>query len=380
MTTAQPSATSTYNAQHDNQPNNQPNNQANNQMDTHIRFGGMRTKLIIAFTVVFALVFGVAYYWFYQFSTNNALEQTIGDMQETANGIVSGINVTDFDALVKNLDGDGTTRPTDSLYRAHVKWLAQTKVFEPNAGVYTFIPGPAEDQVTYIGSAGAVLEPPSGVFFKEVGSNGEFLRENSSSPLNLDANLQAIRTGKTAVESTIYTDNFGAFISLYQPFFNDANKLVGVLGLDLDAAYVRTVQQRVLSRLVLAFVVVYAALFALVVVVSIALPRELRRLYRAAQAIAEGRYHEGEDVSKIKSIGWRDEIEALGSVFAEMAAQVYQRENKLKQQVEELRIEIDEVKAQQQVNEIVESDFFDSLTKKAAKIRRRKDDDGQTEA
>ncbi|MGF1498626.1 MAG: transporter substrate-binding domain-containing protein [Elainellaceae cyanobacterium] len=54
----------------------------------------------------------------------------------------------------------------------------------------------------------------------------------------------------------------------------------------------------------------------------------------------------------------RDELGQLARVFQTMAHEVCMREHRLKQQVKELRIEIDDVKRQKQVREIVESDFF----------------------
>lgn len=54
-----------------------------------------------------------------------------------------------------------------------------------------------------------------------------------------------------------------------------------------------------------------------------------------------------------------------------MAQQVYSREQKLKQQVRDLRIEIDETKRTKQVKEIVETDFFQDLTAKAQVLRDR---------
>ncbi|WP_017299049.1 HAMP domain-containing protein [Nodosilinea nodulosa] len=67
----------------------------------------------------------------------------------------------------------------------------------------------------------------------------------------------------------------------------------------------------------------------------------------------------------------RDEIGQLARVFDRMAQQVYTREQKLKQQVRDLRIEIDETKRKKQVKEIVETDFFQDLTAKAQKLRNR---------
>jgi hypothetical protein len=56
-------------------------------------------------------------------------------------------------------------------------------------------------------------------------------------------------------------------------------------------------------------------------------------------------------------------------VFEIMVGKVAKREEKLKQQVAELQIMIDESKRQEQVEEIVDSDFFRELQEKARKLR-----------
>jgi hypothetical protein len=54
-----------------------------------------------------------------------------------------------------------------------------------------------------------------------------------------------------------------------------------------------------------------------------------------------------------------------------MAHQVYQREQRLKQQIQAFQIEIDESKRQRQVKEIVETDFFQDLALKAQALRQQ---------
>lgn len=66
-----------------------------------------------------------------------------------------------------------------------------------------------------------------------------------------------------------------------------------------------------------------------------------------------------------------DELGQLGRVFERMAAEVYAREQRLRQQVQELRIQIDEAKKERQVAEITESDYFKDLQKKAKELRKR---------
>jgi CHASE3 domain sensor protein len=59
------------------------------------------------------------------------------------------------------------------------------------------------------------------------------------------------------------------------------------------------------------------------------------------------------------------------SSLAVAALEAYSREQGLKLQIQQLRIEIDEVKRQQQVREIVETDFFQDLQSKARVMRGR---------
>lgn len=59
------------------------------------------------------------------------------------------------------------------------------------------------------------------------------------------------------------------------------------------------------------------------------------------------------------------------SSLAAAALEAYIREQGLKQEIQQLRIEIDEAKRQQQVSEIIESDFFTDLQARASKIRKR---------
>ena len=61
-----------------------------------------------------------------------------------------------------------------------------------------------------------------------------------------------------------------------------------------------------------------------------------------------------------------------------MTQKIYKREENLKQQVKELKIEIDQVKAKQQIKEIVETEFFESIAAKAKDIRARTSRTGGT--
>jgi nitrate/nitrite-specific signal transduction histidine kinase len=65
----------------------------------------------------------------------------------------------------------------------------------------------------------------------------------------------------------------------------------------------------------------------------------------------------------------QDELGQLARVFQSMTTQIQQREQKLKQQVEELKIEIDQTRRVQQVSQITQTEYFQELKKKAKKMR-----------
>jgi hypothetical protein len=95
---------------------------------------------------------------------------------------------------------------------------------------------------------------------------------------------------------------------------------------------------------------------------------------QAAAKIEDETFDLDQDLSPLNTIETRqDEIGRLARIFRQMANEVYQRERRLKQQIQELRVEIDQSKRNRQVQEIVETDFFQDLAVKAKALRRRQE-------
>jgi DNA-binding response OmpR family regulator len=65
-----------------------------------------------------------------------------------------------------------------------------------------------------------------------------------------------------------------------------------------------------------------------------------------------------------------DQLGQLARVFQRMAREVYAREQRLKQQVQELRIQVDETRKEREVAEITESEYFQQLKQKARMLRK----------
>lgn len=81
------------------------------------------------------------------------------------------------------------------------------------------------------------------------------------------------------------------------------------------------------------------------------------------------------DVETRQIIPFDANIQQMMESFSSLAAaalDAYIRESSLRQEIQQLRIEIDEAKRKQQVSEIVDTDFFQDLQSKALSIRSRR--------
>ena len=95
---------------------------------------------------------------------------------------------------------------------------------------------------------------------------------------------------------------------------------------------------------------------------------QVNHVIGAAGAVESGTF----ECDSLNSVAERaDALGQLARVFQNMARQVYAREQSLRRQVQELRVEIDEVKKARQVAEITETEYFRDLAAKAQRLRRR---------
>lgn len=358
-------------------------------------FIGLRTKLILGFTLIFMAVFAVAYYWFYSFATETAMRRITEDLVGTIQGAtLTGIldpsdatQVINGDEL-QGLIAEGQVRESDGYtddprYWEQVRVLCEIRRIESRASLYTYVKGEKENELIFITSWGACLNPPQGAPFKyswETDNIGPNLAGLQTITLQ-DDSPDGCPYGDSSCKPTPYEDEFGSWVSAFAPIKNTKGEVVAALGVDFEANYVREVQQAILDRIYVAFGVTYVSLFLLVFLVSQALSRPIIALTKAAEKIGEGDY--GSGLSHLQEVGsserFPDEIQTLDRVFESMVNKVYQREQTLRREVEELRIEIDEVKRQKAVGEIVDSEFFQSLRTKAEEMRSQRKQRGTGE-
>jgi DNA-binding response OmpR family regulator len=95
---------------------------------------------------------------------------------------------------------------------------------------------------------------------------------------------------------------------------------------------------------------------------------DVTQVTQAATTVEEGNF----TPESLSSVAARsDELGRLARVFQRMALEVQAREQRLTQQIQELHIEIDEVKKARQVAEITETDYFHDLREKARTLRNK---------
>lgn len=322
------------------------------------RFLSLRFKLLILFTLLFSVIFAGTYYWFYTFVSDVAETQIREDLTGTLLAAASGIDGDKFEAFTAEAEPLDSGYTDDIRYWQHVTWLNRVHKLERRAFVYTYQVSPDQKEVYFVGSMGAVWNPPQGATFLEEGS----FRTDQGSP-----KLRGL--SQTTFSDKIYTDDFGTWISGYTAVRNSAGEVVGGLGVDFQATYVNEVQDNIIASLGIAFGITYFIVLLTVTWLASTLTQPIVSLRRIAEKVGEGYYKQNFD--SVFSPRVRDEIDILAQVFATMVSKVNTREKQLKDRVRSLTIQIDEKKKDEQVKEIVDSDFFNELQSKANEMRQR---------
>ncbi len=352
-------------------------------------FTSLSTKLLIAFTIVFTVVFAASYYWFYASSTERALGRITLELTETIQGVSAGLD----GALLLALFAEG--EPNDAGFSDHPAYLAQMAWFrtvqsiEPRAWPYTFVQGPAPNEIYALADLWSDVDPSKSYAFLEVDqSTGPLVgglerltylipreaRCAAAREALAGAPLGALRGALSyasclALRRVGHTDAYGSWVSAYMPVLDAQGERVGGVGVDFEMELIDDVQNAILAQTVNAFLITYVVLLALVLVMSRVFIQPIVRLTAVAERVGEGDYEQ--DFGRFRQRRFRDEIGVLAEVIEGMTEKVRSREHTLRREVQQLRIEIDESKRSQQVEEIVETDFFRELQAKAQQMRER---------
>ena len=336
----------------------------------HIARVGMRWKLLSAYATAFTVIFVFLALFVLQFSANNAQTRLETDLRNYALGGASTINVEQFMALVATVkpvvdEGNpfGFGYPDSQLYKDQAQTLVNINRITGEALSYAYYKDPIDGKLYAAASSGYYLDPQIGYTFKVP------ISETSSAETNA---LMESGLNEPTLQPA-YSDGYGSWISQYVPILDKNGQSVGGLGVDYPLAYVDEVKRDVLIRVLPILVISYLILLGIVLALSTALVRPLKRLTQATARIADGEY--SLDVRGLVRTRFPDEMYELAESFGVMADKVAAREESLTQEVQRLKVEIDQTRRAEAVKEITENDAFAELAVKAAEMRKRLRDD-----
>lgn len=263
------------------------------------QFVSLRVKLLVGFSLIFSFVFAGAFYWFYTFTTDKTITRLREDLRSTLAGAVEGVDVDEllelYEEGVPNEDGFSD----DPRYLNQLEWFETVKSIEPRAWLYSYIVGPASEN-RRVGESPVVEGQSETIYLVDLWANYDpskavhFLEPYKTS----SRSLQVLEVGYLIEEPRIYEDEWGTWLSAFAPLKDSNGDVVAILGLDIEADYVFTLQERIRNRVLVSFIITYGILFILIYVLSGILTRNLTKLTQSAELIAAGDYTQSLNFSK----------------------------------------------------------------------------------
>lgn len=164
----------------------------------------------------------------------------------------------------------------------------------------------------------------------------------------------------------------GATLRAAAPIIDPQGEVIGATLVYLPTQAIQLSLQRQWQLALILMACGWAFGIAASMLLALRLTRPIEQLKVAAAAVEAGRF-KPESLADLRRRP--DELGKLAQVFTRMALEVRARERILVRQVNALRIEINEVRKQQQVDEITGSDYFQELQQRARHFRQRGEDE-----
>lgn len=315
----------------------------------------IRMRLLVIFTALFTVVFSGAVVWFYQYATQKVMDDLRQNLIISASAAADLIDAGEHEQLFQSgVEGD-------AQYERIASHLRLVRDANPNA----------ESVYTAVRSEGNPTELLFVVSASEDVEGRAHLREPydaSGAPemlLAFDGPIADVEMG---------ADEFGVWLSGYAPILDENGNSIAIVGVDMLANDVLEAQSNIRNASLIMFLISFLVIFVAVFFLSNTITRPLRAIAESARLLEndEPVIHETLELLERGS----DEISQLARVFHKMADQVQARQQQLKQEVARLQIQIDESKRQQQVSEIVDTEFFKELKDKARNMRKRDEKGG----
>jgi hypothetical protein len=125
----------------------------------------LRWKLLVGFSLLFTLVFGIAFLWFYIFSRDTAMSRIQEDLKNTIIGAAEGVDGDMLTALVKDETGNDTGESDDPRYTALLSYLMEVHRVEPRAFLYVGVPSADPSKMIFAVDVSTIVQPDNAAPF-----------------------------------------------------------------------------------------------------------------------------------------------------------------------------------------------------------------------
>jgi hypothetical protein len=221
------------------------------QIEIEQKLGIRMRRLTYLLLGVFTVTFIVLFFWLNNIIRNLAVESVKNQMLAIAESSVPFIDGDQYELLLNSHEENDDAVLQDTYYQ----WLATVvesvvsanENIDGDMGIYFVAEGNEEDQVLAIYS--------DWDHFKSVWT----VESDSVLLTGMEA---------TAANTVPYTDEFGTWVSACTPIQNSDEASVGALCVDLDASLVENATSQARNTLLIAFIVVYPAMLAAVILTT----------------------------------------------------------------------------------------------------------------
>ena len=120
------------------------------------------------------------------------------------------------------------------------------------------------------------------------GSADEYLLKHYEDPP--DEIMEAWKSGKFTMTKEPYTDEWGTFMSGFYPILNDSGRILGVLGLDFDVGYVKSLQNKAIFVFLISMIIIFIVSGVVSLKVAFSITRPINEVAVAANTLAQMRF------------------------------------------------------------------------------------------
>jgi len=222
------------------------------QLELEKKLATRMRRLTYLLLGVFTAAYVVLFFWLNTVTSNLAVNSLKDQMLALVETSVCFINGNDFGVFIQSFpEADNTVYESDyysTLENFMLDVIGTNENIETETVLYSIVKGSKTNEFMIVNSTDAAAD----IAYK-------------TSVIARDANVPQIAgMEKTVADTTIYTDEWGTWISACSPILNSDNESVGALCADFNAQLLEDTRKRMTTTLGIAFLAIYPAMIILV--------------------------------------------------------------------------------------------------------------------